>query len=129
MTLKTRERITYNISRAWSTNKTFKRMFADELDRRGITTYARNDRSVFGVPDFVFKTRKVAVFCDIEFWQRYNLNETNLTINSNTDFRSVKIERTITREAEVTLKLNLENWRVFRFSGRPIENNVSEGVG
>lgn len=30
--------------------------------------YRKNDKSVFGKPDFSFKKYKVAVFCDSEFW-------------------------------------------------------------
>ena len=30
--------------------------------------YRKNDKSVFGKPDFTFKKYKIAIFCDSEFW-------------------------------------------------------------
>ncbi len=30
--------------------------------------YRKNDKTVFGKPDFTFKGLKIAVFCDSEFW-------------------------------------------------------------
>ena len=30
--------------------------------------YRKNDKSVFGHPDFVMKKRKIAIFCDGEMW-------------------------------------------------------------
>ena len=42
-----------------------------ELWSRGIR-YRKNAKSVFGKPDIVFKGKKVAVFCDSEFWHGYN---------------------------------------------------------
>lgn len=30
--------------------------------------YRKNDKSVFGKPDFTLKKYKIAIFCDSEFW-------------------------------------------------------------
>ena len=30
--------------------------------------YRKNDKTVFGKPDFSFKMKKIAIFCDGEFW-------------------------------------------------------------
>ena len=128
MALKTKEQISYNMSRVRSTNTTIERIFADELDRRGITTYKKNDRSVFGIPDFVFKARKVAVFCDSEFWHGYNWDEAKLAIKSNREFWITKIEGNIKRDAKVTVKLKAEGWRVLRFWEWQIEKTLSECV-
>lgn len=59
---RTKEQISYNMSRVRSTDSALEKVFADELTHRGITTYSKNDKSVFGNPDFVFRARKVAVF-------------------------------------------------------------------
>jgi len=128
MARKTKEQISYNMSQVRSTNTALERIFADELDRRGITTYTKNDRSVFGIPDFVFKARKVAVFCDSEFWHGYNWDETKLAIKSNSEFWITKIEGNIKRDAKVTAKLKADGWRVFRFWERQIKKTLSECV-
>ena len=42
-------------------------LLGKELWKNGLR-YRKNDKSVFGKPDFVFKGLKIAVFCDSEFW-------------------------------------------------------------
>lgn len=128
MARKTKEQISYNMSQVRSTNTALERILADELDRRGINTYTKNDRSVFGKPDFVFKARKVAVFCDSEFLHGYNWDEAKLTIKSNREFWITKIEGNIKRDNEVTSKLKEEGWTVLRFWERQIEKTLSECV-
>lgn len=34
--------------------------------------YRKNDKGIFGKPDFSFKKHKIAVFCDGEFWHGKN---------------------------------------------------------
>lgn len=128
MARKTKEQISYNMSQVRSANTALERIFANELDRRGITTYTKNDRSVFGIPDFVFKARKIAVFCDSEFWHGYNWDEAKLAIKSNREFWLTKIEGNINRDAKVTTKLKAEGWKVFRFWERQIKKTLSECV-
>lgn len=128
MARKTKEQISYNMSQVRSANTAIERIFAGELDRRGIVTYTKNDRSVFGRPDFVFKARKVAVFCDSEFWHGYNWDEAKLELKSNREFWINKIEGNIKRDTEVTLKLKAEGWRVLRFWERQIKETLSECV-
>lgn len=128
MARKTKEQISYNMSQVRSTNSAIERIFAGELDRRGIVTYTKNDRSVFGRPDFVFKARKVAVFCDSEFWHGYNWDEAKLELKSNREFWINKIEGNIKRDTEVTVKLKAEGWRVLRFWEGQIKETLSECV-
>ena len=49
-------------------------MLMKELWSRGLR-YRKNVRSVFGKPDIAFIGKKVAVFCDSEFWHGYNWEE------------------------------------------------------
>lgn len=83
--------------------------------------YRRNDKTVFGKPDFVFKTVKVAVFCDSEFWHGKNWKERKDDHKSNIDFWHKKISRNIQRDKEVNKKLTAEGWVVLRFWGKEIE--------
>jgi DNA (cytosine-5)-methyltransferase 1 len=121
---KTREQISYNMSRVSDRNTALERAMCNEFDRRGLITYKRNDKSVFGKPDFVFSVRKVAVFCDSEFWHGYNWGVAKYEIKSNRDFWISKIERNIARDKEVNDKLASEGWTVLRFWGKQIKDDI-----
>ena len=53
---------------------------------RGIR-YRKNVKNVFGHPDIAFIGKKVAVFCDSEFWHGYDWENKNAEIKSNRDFQ------------------------------------------
>lgn len=57
-------------------------MLMKELWSRGLR-YRKNVKSVIGKPDIAFIGRKVAVFCDSEFWYGYNWNERKSDFKSN----------------------------------------------
>ena len=128
MAQKTKEQISYNMSQVHSTDSALERAFVNELKRRGITTYSKNDRSVFGKPDFVFKARKIAVFCDIEFWHGYDWVNARKAIRSNREFWIPKIERNIKRDKEVTDRLKAEGWTVLRFWEHRIKKSLNECI-
>jgi len=123
---KTKEQISYNMSRVRNRDSSLENALCAEFDRRGLTTYTRNDKSVFGKPDFVFAARKVAVFCDSEFWHGYDWEHAKSEIKSNHDFWIPKIEKNIVRDKEVTDKLQSDGWTVLRFWGKRIENDIAE---
>ena len=41
--------------------------------------YRKNDKTVFGKPDFAIHGMKIAIFCDGEFWHGRNWNERKKT--------------------------------------------------
>lgn len=91
--------------------------------------FAKNDRSVFGKPDIVFKKIKVAVFIDSEFWHGKNWKTKKLEHKSNLDFWYKKIERNIERDKEVNKFLKRNGWTVLRFWDKLIEKeNQSESI-
>ena len=96
-----------------------------ELWRRGLR-YRKNVKNIYGKPDIAFIGKKVAVFCDSEFWHGYNWEERKLDFKSNQDFWIPKIERNIQRDKEVTSKLKADGWAVLRFWGNDIKKNLSE---
>ena len=53
-----------------------------ELWKRGLR-YRKNSKSVFGHPDIVFIKKKVAIFCDSEFWHGYDWGKRKDDIKSN----------------------------------------------
>lgn len=98
-------------------------MLRKELWSRGLR-YRKNSNKVFGHPDIVFCGKKVAVFCDSEFWHGYNWETKKEEIKSHQDFWVPKIERNIQRDLEVNAKLQSEGWTVIRFWGKDIKKNL-----
>ena len=96
-----------------------------ELWSRGIR-YRKNSNKVFGHPDIVFVGKKVAVFCDSEFWHGYNWEERKKDFESHQEFWIPKIERNMARDVEVTTRLESEGWTVFRFWGNEIKKNTAQ---
>ena len=95
-----------------------------ELWSRGIR-YRKNVNRIYGKPDIVFIGKKIAVFCDSEFWHGYNWEERKKDFKSHQEFWIPKIERNMERDAEVTARLESEGWTVFRFWGNEIKNNTA----
>lgn len=95
-----------------------------ELWSRGLR-YRKNVNKVFGKPDIVFMSKKVAVFCDSEFWHGYNWEERKNDFKSHQEFWIPKIERNMERDREVTRKLQAEGWTVLRFWGKDIEKHIT----
>lgn len=94
-----------------------------ELWRRGLR-YRKNAKQVYGKPDIAFIGKKVAVFCDSEFFHGYDWDNKQKEIKSNRDFWIPKIERNMQRDKEVTERLQAEGWTVIRFWGNDIKRNL-----
>ena len=90
-------------------------MLQKELWHRGLR-YRKNAKTVYGKPDIAFIGKKIAVFCDSEFFHGYDWENKNKEIKSNRDFWIPKIEKNMQRDREVTEKLTSEGWTVLRFS-------------
>lgn len=96
-----------------------------ELWKRGLR-YQKNRTDIFGKPDIVFKGKKVAVFCDSEFWHGYNWEERKKDFKSHQEFWIPKIERNMERDIEVTNILESEGWMVIRFWGKEIKKETEK---
>ncbi|MGB6084904.1 very short patch repair endonuclease [Moheibacter sp.] len=88
--------------------------------------YRKNDKSVFGKPDLVFKKYKVAVFVDSEFFHGKDWETEKFRIKSNQEFWHKKISRNIERDIEVNQYLNNIGWIVLRFWSKEIKNNLDK---
>lgn len=99
-------------------------MLRQELWKRGLR-YRKNTKSVFGHPDIAFIGKKVAVFCDSEFWHGYDWERRKSDIKSNKDFWISKIERNMARDKEVNEYLSAHGWKVLRFWGKQIEKDAA----
>ena len=96
-----------------------------ELWGRGLR-YRKNVKTVFGHPDIAFVGKKVAIFCDSEFWHGYDWEHHKNDIKSRRDFWIPKIERNMQRDIEVTGMLEADGWIVLRFWGTEIKTDVSK---
>ncbi len=103
-------------------------MVYQALLRQGIHTFSRNDKSILGKPDFVFHARKIAVFCDGDYWHGYNWDVAKHQIKSNQEFWIRKIEKTMQHDLEVTHNLQEQGWAVLRFWGNEIKRSADECV-
>lgn len=99
-------------------------MLQKELWHRGLR-YRKNAKNIYGKPDIVFIGKKVAVFCDSEFFHGYDWKNKNKEIKSNRDFWIPKIEKNMERDRDVTDRLTSEGWTVLRFWGNDIKKNLS----
>lgn len=90
--------------------------------------YRKNYKKIIGKPDIVFISKKVAIFCDSEFWHGFNWNENKSDIKSNRDFWIPKIEKNIQRDIEVNNTLRENGWTVIRFWGKDILKNLDNCI-
>ena len=117
---KSKEQIKYNMSRVRNSDTALEKILCAELNRHGITTFTRNNKTIFGKPDIAFTARKIAVFCDGDFWHGYDWENAQNEIKSNQDFWIPKIERNMQRDCDVTARLQEQGWTVLRFWGHEI---------
>ena len=96
-----------------------------ELWSRGLR-YRKNVKTVYGHPDIAFIGKKIAVFCDSEFWHGFDWEHRKNDIKSKQDYWIPKIERNIERDKEVNRELESDGWIVLRFWGKEIKKNLKE---
>lgn len=128
MAKKAKEQISCDMKQMRNDDSTLEKVFAQELIRRDITTFSRNDETVFGEPSFAFKARKIAVCCDSELWHGFNLGSAHKASKSNRDCWALEINRNIERDREVTATLCADGWTVLRFWEHQINKSVVECV-
>lgn len=116
-----------NMQAVKSKDSDIEKKLRKELWARGIR-YRKNTKAVIGKPDIVFVGKKVAVFCDGEFWHGYNWEERQNDIKSNREFWIAKIQRNMERDSEINEQLTAEGWIVLRFWGHEIKKNCTECV-
>lgn len=99
-----------------------------ELWKHGIRGYRVNYKKVIGKPDIAFVGKKIAIFCDSEFWHGKDWDEQKNKIKTNREYWIPKIERNIERDKEVNEELKQLNWTVLRFWGKEILKDIEKVV-
>jgi DNA mismatch endonuclease Vsr len=116
-----------NMQAVKSSGSQIEKMLGKALWREGLR-YRKNDKTVFGKPDFTLKKYKVAIFADSEFWHGKDWDRKKYEHKSNIEFWHKKIERNMERDREVNEKLKKEGWIVVRFWGKDIKKNLEDCV-
>lgn len=112
-----------NMQAVKSTGSKIELALAKELWSLGYR-YRKNDKTVFGKPDLTMKRYKLAIFIDSEFWHGKDWKKRKFEHKSNVEFWHNKIQRNIERDREVNKYLAKEGWKVLRFWGLDITNNL-----
>lgn len=119
----TKEQRRKNMQAVKSKNSQIEIKFGKAIWAKGYR-YRKNDKSVFGKPDFTFKKYKIAIFVDSEFWHGKDWEKRKFDHKSNQEFWHKKIERNIERDKEVNNYLLTREWKVFRFWGNDVKKNL-----
>jgi DNA mismatch endonuclease Vsr len=112
-----------NMKAVKNKNSKIELLLRKELWKRG-HRYRLHYSNAPGKPDLVFVSKRVAVFCDSEFWHGKDWENRKDDFKSNQDFWHSKIERNIERDKEVNLMLKELGWTVLRFWGKEIKDKV-----
>ena len=112
--MKSKEQITYNMSRVRSCGSVIERTLGKALWADGIR-YRKQYKKLPGKPDFALVSQKIAIFCDSSFWHGRGYPETEAQFKSNRGFWLAKIQRNIVRDEQVNLMLKGLGWAVLRF--------------
>ncbi len=90
--------------------------------------YRKNCKDVIGKPDLCFKGKKLAVFCDSEFWHGKYFIEGKYIPKTNRKFWMEKLKRNIERDKKVNAKLKENGWTVLRFWESDIRKNTDKCI-
>lgn len=121
---KTPEQIHYNMSSIRCKDTKIEVKLRKELWSRGLR-YRKNVNNIEGKPDIAFTGKRIAVFCDSEFWHGFEWTINKEKIKTNREFWIKKIERNMERDSEVNRLLKEKGWLVLRFWGKEIEKNLT----
>ena len=87
--------------------------------------FRKNVQTLPGKPDVVFPGRRLAIFCDGDFWHGKDWDERRrrLARGTNAPYWTAKIERNRERDRHNTRRLEADGWTVLRFWESEIHEN------
>ena len=89
------------------------------LVRRGLRGWTVHQSDLPGVPDFVFRRKKVVVFVDGCFW--HGCRMCFIAPKSHQEYWAGKISRNVSRDRRISGRLRRQGWRVLRIWEHQIE--------
>jgi DNA (cytosine-5)-methyltransferase 1 len=126
MPYRTKQEIrSYNMSRIRSHDTSIETCLCKALWYKGYR-YRKNCKDVLGKPDIVFKSKKVAIFCDSSFWHGRHITQDTSRIKTNKKYWKQKIKRNVQRDKEVTSALKKAGWKVLRFWDTDLKENLAK---
>ncbi len=93
------------------------------LHKRGLR-FRIHYKKLPGSPDIVFVSKKVAIFCDGDFWHGKNWEEKKKKIKTRRDYWIPKIERNMQRDKENRSKIKEMDWTVLAYWDNDIKKNL-----
>lgn len=119
--------VSKTMSRIRGRDTGIERKLRQKLSEKGLH-YLVCSKKAFGHPDILFLKEKVAVFADSEFWHGYNFDVAREKIKSHRDYWIAKIEGNIKRDKLVNNTLKAEGYKVMRFWGFEINEDLDAVV-
>ena len=113
------------MSRIRSRNTKIETEFSNAL-RKNRIKFRRNEKRMYGKPDFVFRDAKIVLFIDSCFWHGcpYHCRMPK----SNKTYWNIKINRNKKRDREVSRWHKEKGWTIFRFWEHEINNDLSKCI-
>lgn len=118
-----REQRSHIMSKIHSKNTKCELILRQSLRKAGLYGYRINYRGLTGTPDIVFLGRKIAIFCDSDFWHGHK----GLSA-SNQGYWKEKLRKNAERDITVNQTLHNSGWKLLRFSESEILKNPEERV-
>ena len=123
----TSEQIHYTMSRVRSTGSAIERQLGSALWKAGFRY--RKQYRIFGKPDYVLVSARIAIFVDSEFWHGYRWGKrAKEAFRSNQEYWYSKIERNRARDRKVNKELTRHGWIVLRFWEHEITTNPADCI-
>lgn len=119
----TKEKRSEIMKRVKNKNTNIELMLRKELFRKGYRYKVKN--RLFGKPDFIFPTKKLAIFCDGDFWHGKNYSKESKNYKK---FWRDKIKINMKRDNIVNKRLKSQSWIVLRFWKTNILKNPNRCV-
>lgn len=118
-----------NMQNICSKNTEIELILRKALWKRGYR-YRKNFNALPGRPDIVLTKYKIVIFCDGEFFhgKDWDILEARLKESNNSEYWIKKISRNKERDDEINKKLSFLGWKVLRFWGKDIKNNIDECI-
>lgn len=93
--------------------------------------YRLHAKDLPGKPDIVFRSKKVAVFVDGDFWhgRNWDVRRCKLAMGSNSSYWVAKIAANMARDIRTNRALGALGWTVVRLWETDIKQDVRAAVG
>ena len=125
---RTKEEIrSYNMSKIRSKDTKIELILRKALWSKGYR-FRKNYKELPGTPDIVFKSKKIAVFCDSSFWHGKDPDGSISRIKTNKSFWENKIRKNRERDSKINTQLRKDGWTVLRFWDFQITENTDSIV-